>query len=589
MKKAIAAICCALLACTGCVWGAQMMAQEENSFSTGAVLPPDHLFTTMDEEGRLVIMDTAQMEAQTAQHNASAARQRGANVKEMRAITHGVVNFRTKNSASLNTSYTEVGTGYSGYTNGYYAADAAFLGYQGTKVKFMLSGVVGLVNASEVEVLDADGSDTLYVSFYRCEQGMLKHYIKNDMHGSSYASAVTVGEQQSYMKSNQVYYSYDGHYFYTDYNTMLDDYKADTRKHAINPDDPYYNYYQFVSNRTKTSFTANDIDQYVKHYLGSRYSASGTKLYQMGRYFIQNQDRYGANALALFGVSANESAFGTSSIAMSKNNLFGHNAVDADPGQANGYRSPQNSIADHARYYVNLWYSTPKYSTYHGSFLGDKSAGMLSYASDPYWGEKAAHWAWKLDEYISGKSDVGRETIVVKAQGAVNIRKEASTSSAVLYTTPKSGNMSFVLLDEVKGTKVSGSDVWYRIQLDTPLDASRSNIDYSGEGYDFAKSYGYVHSSLLDKVIKGEGGSSGGSNGGNSGSSGSGSSGESSYTRGDVNDDGKITPADYVLVKNHIMGKTSLRGNALKAADMNKDNKVSPADYVQIKNKIMNR
>ena len=316
MKKAIAAICCALLACTGCVWGAQMMAQEENSFSTGAVLPPDHLFTTMDEEGRLVIMDTAQMEAQTAQHNASAARQRGANVKEMRAITHGVVNFRTKNSASLNTSYTEVGTGYSGYTNGYYAADAAFLGYQGTKVKFMLSGVVGLVNASEVEVLDADGSDTLYVSFYRCEQGMLKHYIKNDMHGSSYASAVTVGEQQSYMKSNQVYYSYDGHYFYTDYNTMLDDYKADTRKHAINPDDPYYNYYQFVSNRTKTSFTANDIDQYVKHYLGSRYTASGTKLYQMGRYFIQNQDRYGANALALFGVSANESAFGTSSIAM---------------------------------------------------------------------------------------------------------------------------------------------------------------------------------------------------------------------------------------------------------------------------------
>ena len=108
-------------------------------------------------------------------------------------------------------------------------------------------------------------------------------------------------------------------------------------------------------------------------------------------------------------------------------------------------------------------------------------------------------------------------------------------------------------------------------------------------GYVFAKRYGYIHSSLLDKVIKGEGGSSGGSNGGNSGSSGSGSSGESSYTRGDVNDDGKITPADYVLVKNHIMGKTSLRGNALKAADMNKDNKVSPADYVQIKNKIMNR
>lgn len=581
MKKAIALICCTMMICVGSIWGSTMMAQEEDAFSSGAVLPEDHLFTTMDEDGRLMIMDTETMEQQTAQRNADAGRQRMGSVGSMRAITHGVVNFRTKNSASLNTSYTEAGTGYSGYTNGYYAADAAFLGYEGTKVKFMLAGVVGLVNASEVEVLDADGSDTLYVSFYRCEQGMLRHYIKNDVYGNSYTAAVTVGEQQSYMKNDQVYYSYDGHYFYTDYNTMLDDYKAQTRARAINPGDPYYNYYQFVSNRTKTSFTAQDINSYVRNYLGSRYSASGTKLYEMGRYFIQYQNQYGANALSLFGVSANESAFGTSSIAMSKNNLFGHNAVDADPGLANGYSSPQNSIADHARYYVNLWYSTPKYSTYHGSFLGDKSAGMLSYASDPYWGEKAAHWAWKLDEYISGKSDVGRETLVMKEQGAVNIRKEPSTSSDVLYTTPLNGNMTFVLLDEVKGTVVSGSDVWYKIQLDTPLNASRSAVDYSGSGYDFAKSYGYIHSSLLAKItneLEDED---------NSGSAGNAPENTITYTRGDVNDDGRITPADYVLVKNHIMGSKTLTGNALKAADMNNDGKVTPADYVQIKNKIM--
>ena len=54
-----------------------------------------------------------------------------------------------------------------------------------------------------------------------------------------------------------------------------------------------------------------------------------------------------------------------------------------------------------------------------------------------------------------------------------------------------------------------------------------------------------------------------------------------------MNDDGRITPADYVLVKNHIMGSKTLTGNALKAADMNNDGKVTPADYVQIKNKIM--
>ena len=155
MKKAIALICCTMMICVGSIWGSTMMAQEEDAFSSGAVLPEDHLFTTMDEDGRLMIMDTETMEQQTAQRNADAGRQRMGSVGSMRAITHGVVNFRTKNSASLNTSYTEAGTGYSGYTNGYYAADAAFLGYEGTKVKFMLAGVVGLVNASEVEVLDA--------------------------------------------------------------------------------------------------------------------------------------------------------------------------------------------------------------------------------------------------------------------------------------------------------------------------------------------------------------------------------------------------------------------------------------------------
>ena len=361
---------------------------------------------------------------------------------------------------------------------------------------------------------------------------------------------------------------------------MLDDYLNDTRANAINDDEPYYNYYQFVSNRSKTGFTADDINNYVKYYLGSSYTSAKTKMYQMGQYYIQYQNQYGANALAVFGVSANESAFGTSNIAKTKNNLFGHNAVDSDPDMANGYSSPQNSIKDHAKYYVNLWYSTPKYSTYHGSFLGDKASGMLSYASDPYWGEKAAHWAWSLDLYTKDKSDVGKETLVFKDAGAVNVRKEPSASSTVLYTTPENANMSFVLLEEVKGSTVSGSDVWYKIQLDVPLNSNRTAIDYSGDKYDFAKSYGYIHSSLLSKdVLDNDSG----------GGSGDGGSDSGAYKKGDVNNDGKLTPADYVKVKNHIMGNSKLSGKALTAADMNKDGKVTPADYVKIKNEIMNK
>lgn len=573
MKKGIVLCACALALTIGCIWGNTMMANEASQAAVGASLPKDHVFTTIDENGRLVEMDVEQMEEETAQEQEARKNMEGLQVGGVRDLKYGVVNFRTKSSASLNTNYVDAVTGESGYTNGYYAADAAFLGYENGKVKFMLSGVVGLVNASEVEVLDA--TEDWYVSFYRCEQGVLKHYIKNSMYGNSYSSAITVGEMQSYMKNNVYYYSYDGHYFYTDYIDMLDDYLNDTRANAINADEPYYNYYQFVSNRSKTGFTADDINNYVKYYLGSSYTSAKTKMYQMGQYYIQYQNQYGANALAVFGVSANESAFGTSNIAKTKNNLFGHNAVDSDPDMANGYSSPQNSIKDHAKYYVNLWYSTPKYSTYHGSFLGDKASGMLSYASDPYWGEKAAHWAWSLDLYTKDKSDVGKETLVFKDAGAVNVRKEPSTSSTVLYTTPENANMSFVLLEEVKGTTVSGSDVWYKIQLDVPLNASRTAIDYSGDSYSFENSYGYVHSSLLTK------------NALDHSDSGDGGNDTDTYKKGDVNNDGKISSMDYVLVKNHILSISRLSGDAANAADVNEDGKISSMDYVMIKNDIL--
>lgn len=57
---------------------------------------------------------------------------------------------------------------------------------------------------------------------------------------------------------------------------------------------------------------------------------------------------------------------------------------------------------------------------------------------------------------------------------------------------------------------------------------------------------------------------------------------------GDVNGDGNITPADYVKIKNNIMGTTSLEGAYKKAADVNGDGNITPADYVKVKNHIMN-
>lgn len=57
--------------------------------------------------------------------------------------------------------------------------------------------------------------------------------------------------------------------------------------------------------------------------------------------------------------------------------------------------------------------------------------------------------------------------------------------------------------------------------------------------------------------------------------------------KGDVDGDGKIFATDYVKVRNHIMGKTSLSEVSLKTADINGDGKIFATDYVKIRNHIM--
>ena len=56
---------------------------------------------------------------------------------------------------------------------------------------------------------------------------------------------------------------------------------------------------------------------------------------------------------------------------------------------------------------------------------------------------------------------------------------------------------------------------------------------------------------------------------------------------GDVTGDGKISPADYVRVKNKIIGNEKVEGCFETASDVTGDSNISPADYVKIKNHIL--
>lgn len=501
-------------------------------------------------------------------------------------VDYGIVNFRTKNK-DINTNYTEEATGHSGYTNGHYAADAAFLGYsKDGRVRFKLAGVVGLVNPNEVQIVDY--RDTKTISSYTITNSRIYHGISNDINATKFGSTQDVGPMPSYLKNNQTYYSYDGHYFYTNFKTMIDDYKANTYKNSVNPNNPYYNYYQFLSHRSTASISADKLNSYI-----TSTTRSDSKLRNMGKPFKDNEKKYGVNSLLMLGVAINESGWGISNIALTKNNLFGHNAYDSDPtSSSSSYGSPEISIKVHASRFISDGYLDPcdgyavgsngfnasgcNNGRYRGSHLGDKASGInVKYASDPYWGEKAASQVNVLEKsnYIN---DYGSDKIAIKVDNTnLNIRMYPNTDSEskLLYRSGTSTEYAFKVLGEAKGTTVNGSNLWYKIQSDPVLYKDRSRLiqnskDYENE-YDMDNMYGYIHSSYV--IIANE------------------KQETPKYKLGDVNDDGKINALDYVLIKSHMLGREQLTETQKLAADINKDGKINALDYIRIKNHMLNR
>ena len=302
-----------------------------------------------------------------------------------------VVNFNTKSNDTTSFTY----SGGSGYTNGDYGADAAYLGTDGNgNIRFMLAGVTGTVKKSEVEVVDYS-SVADNVSYYKVSGGKLIHYISYNLNKAP-SSSIDNGPAPSYLSEGVKYFSYDGHYFYEDYKTMLNDYQSGSNgASAVNCGNAFYNYFQFLDMNSSTNYSGDELDSI----LSSKISSSSSKLLGTGTLFVKYQNKYRVNALLSLGIAVNESAWGTSSICMDKNNLFGLNAVDTAPGQSANYFA---SVEDCIREFMSEWMADGYLSSSdwrnHGELLGNKGEGInVSYASDPYWGEKAAAIAWELD------------------------------------------------------------------------------------------------------------------------------------------------------------------------------------------------
>ena len=355
--------------------------------------------------------------------------------------TANMVNFNCS-KAGTTTNFTDYYTGQEGYLSKSSAADAAFLGYENGKVKFMISGIVGLVDPQYVEVLS---QGTYYASNYEVNSsGDLYHYISNNVNATgNQGNKNYIGTGPSYLTKNKEYYSYDGHYFYDNYNTMITDYKNNVRNNAVNPNNPYYSYFQYLPMRSQTTYTGSQISNYLNNKAGST-----SKLYNTGDIFIKYQNKYGVNALMAASFAALESGWGKSNIALNKNNLFGLNATDNNPGgNADTFSTVDDCIMNFTSSWMSKRYLNPTYtSLFRGGYFGDKGSGIFGkYSSDPYEGEKCASIAKNMDASISSKDNdyytLGIKDIYLTTHTALNVRSSSNTSSSVLYTTIKNPSL----------------------------------------------------------------------------------------------------------------------------------------------------
>ena len=325
-------------------------------------------------------------------------------------------------------------------------------------------------------------------SYYANENGTLYHYLTNNVTKVGDYSKVTVGKAPSFMAQNVKYYSYDGIYFYTDWRQIDVDGVG-----AVNQNNPFYNYYQYLPFRSNTNYEANAFDTYTVNNGGA-----GGKLVGTGQYFSAVGDRFGINGALQYAMGIHESGWGKSSLSMNKNNLFGMNATDNNPyGNGTSFPTVEAGINYHADRYISWGYTDPLSDwRYFGSHVGNKGSGMnVKYASDPFWGEKIAGWYYRFDQ-ANGLKDYNYYSLGVKASNKVVDVKSDATSSAKTYyqTKNKKSNLSFGNYPVLITGEKNG---YYRIQTDTPI-VNGSPL-YSGT-YDFKASTGYISKNEINSV-----------------------------------------------------------------------------------------
>ena len=374
--------------------------------------------------------------------------------------------------------------------NGRYGRDAMYLGQSanGNRFRVMIAGFEGYVNrvghrrtitipvngvnrtfdvtANAVFLpfsnypSNSGSSSVRSVSHYVNRGGELFRYLTNNVTGTGGFVRFLTGPSPSWMTQNTRYYSFDGIYFYRNPRNIRVNGSG-----AVNANNPFFNYFQYLSFRAPSTVTAAQLNTFLTTQSNHGINVSNSVMRNQGGAFIGAQERYGVNALLMYAKAMHESFAGTSSIARNNNNLFGQGAIDAAPGtNAWHFATPAASINDLANGWLSRGYLWPDDWRYAGPHVGHKGSGMnVRYATDPYWGQKIAGWAFRIDRTRPANSrDINREQIAIRRNtSSVAVTNAGGTT---LYTANRHQFRYFAFL--VTGT---GSNNRLRILTDPTI------------------------------------------------------------------------------------------------------------------------
>ncbi len=374
-------------------------------------------------------------------------------------VVQGIVNVYENDNFTNALAYQESGREF------------AILDQTEKAIKVQVGDVVGYAKTEEVGLLpDALVSERDH--YVVNTNGELVHKTQNYIRNNS--AAYIVGAAPATLQSGKTYYSRDGVRFYSD--PELKNFVTE-----------HYPYFQYLSVRTPTTYTAEELNKFIMDALKDRESLNPrykdatkkSKLIGLGEHLKKVESEHQVSALFILATAIHESDYGMSEKAQTINNIFGIRVTDSNPQGGTSFSTPKASVNAFISEYINKNYANPAGAYAKGAAPGNKGMGVNThYASDPTWGAKVGSHMYRIDKALGVKDmNVHQRGIILSPQG-VNVRTKPSTSSNVLYRYKAkhhgASNEAGYPIVILKSEKQEDGHVWHLIQSDLTVAKSKA-------------------------------------------------------------------------------------------------------------------